>query len=100
MRPTPMLHATAASGFGDYFLIATTDAEAEGGVVCKVERARPPVWTGPVGRAILRQHLTHMREVWRAQASSWGCGRQDLFGDHMDAVEREIRDTGYTGPLD
>lgn len=99
MTPTPMLSITGAHGFGSYIVATTIDAEAEGGQLARVERTRAPGWCGPVGRAILRRHLAQMREVWSAQASSWGCGRQDAYADHMDAVEAEIRATGYTGPL-
>ena len=97
MTPTPMLSIYAAAGYGTMLVATTIDAEA--GHVTKVERHGAPQWHGPVGRAILRRHLEGMRQVWSERASSWGCGRQDVFGDHMDAVEAEIRATGYTGPL-
>ncbi len=99
MSPTPMLSIHSGTGFGTYTVATTIDAEAEGGQVARVTRSTLPQWGGPVGRAILRAHLAAMREVWRDRAHTWACGRQDQFAEHLDRVEREIRDTGYTGPL-
>lgn len=85
----------------EYLLLATPYAWPESGapVTVVVRRRSPQQWHGPVGRAILREALAGMRETWRHCAPGWGCGKQDRYGELMDAVEEDIRATGYTGPL-
>jgi hypothetical protein len=59
-----------------------------------------PQLHGTIGAAILRREYAAMREVWASQAHTWGCGRQDHYGELMDATAAAIRDCGYHGPLE
>ncbi len=85
----------------EYLLLATPYAWPESGppVTVEVRRRSAPQWSGPVGRAILREALDGMRQTWRRCAPDCLPQPQDHYGELMDAVEEDIRATGYTGPL-